>query len=102
VLVAEALPGARPLSFGHIGDGNLHLNVLPAPGETDWEAYDTQTYALVAERGGSISAEHGIGLLKRAHLHHRWGPAELATMRAIKRALDPDGLFNPGKILPDV
>ncbi len=104
VLVADALPGARPLSFGHIGDGNLHLNVLPVPdalGETDWDAYDAQTYALVEAQGGSISAEHGIGLLKRAHLHHRWGPAELASMRAIKRALDPDGLFNPGKILPD-
>jgi len=104
-LVAETLPGARALSFGHVGDGNLHLNVVPDPASTptaaQYDDYDTRTYALVASTGGSISAEHGIGLLKRAHLHHRWGPAELATMRAIKRALDPDGLFNPGKILGD-
>jgi FAD/FMN-containing dehydrogenase len=104
-LVATALPGARALSFGHVGDGNLHLNVLPDPAApptaAQWADYDARTYALVASTGGSISAEHGIGLLKRAHLHHRWGPAELATMRAIKRALDPDGIFNPGKILGD-
>ncbi len=104
-LVADAVPGATPLSFGHIGDGNLHLNVLPSPVadaaelQARWIDYDARTYALVAAEGGSISAEHGIGLLKRAHLHHRWGPAELATMRAIKQALDPTGLFNPGKIL---
>lgn len=102
-LVDATLPGAEALSFGHIGDGNLHLNVLPTADSVhaaeQLDEYDTRTYALVAERGGSISAEHGIGLLKRAHLHQRWGPAELAAMRAIKRALDPDDLFNPGKIL---
>jgi FAD/FMN-containing dehydrogenase len=104
-LVAQALPGAQALSFGHVGDGNLHLNVLPDPAapptDAQYEDYDARTYALVASTGGSISAEHGIGLLKRSHLHHRWGHAELAMMRAIKRALDPDGLFNPGKIFDD-
>jgi FAD/FMN-containing dehydrogenase len=101
-LVAAAMPGARALSFGHIGDGNLHLNVLPAAHAAhDLSAYDERAYALVAAHHGSISAEHGIGLLKRDQMHHRWGEAELATMRAIKRALDPGGLFNPGKVLPD-
>lgn len=103
-LVAEALPGARALSFGHVGDGNLHLNVVPADGSEptteQYAGYDARNYALVASARGSISAEHGIGQLKRAHLHHRWGPAELAAMAAIKRALDPSDLFNPGKILP--
>jgi FAD/FMN-containing dehydrogenase len=100
-LVAHALPDARPLAFGHVGDGNLHLNVLPGGGTTAeaLHAYDERTYGLVEEMGGSISAEHGIGLLKREHLHHSRTAAELAMMRAIKHAIDPHGLFNPGKIL---
>lgn len=100
-LVARALPDARPLAFGHVGDGNLHLNVLPGGGTTALaiRAYDELTYALVEDMDGSISAEHGVGLLKREHLHHSRSAAELAMMRAIKHALDPAGLFNPGKIL---
>lgn len=104
-LVAEHLPGAEALSFGHVGDGNLHLNVLPPLAQDHGaflvacERYDDATYALVERHGGSISAEHGVGLLKREHLHHSRSPAELAMMRAIKRALDPTALFNPGKVL---
>lgn len=100
-LVAQALPGARALVFGHVGDGNLHLNVLPAGGSPAPELYaryDDLTYGLIEAMGGSISAEHGIGLLKRAHLHHSRSAGELAMMRAIKQAIDPQGLFNPGKI----
>ncbi|MBC8068073.1 MAG: FAD-binding oxidoreductase [Deltaproteobacteria bacterium] len=100
-LVEQWLPGARALVFGHVGDGNLHLNVLPAPGidaREPYARYDEATYGLVEALGGSISAEHGIGLLKVEHLHHSRSEPELAMMRAIKRALDPQGMFNPGKI----
>lgn len=103
-LVAARLPGARALVFGHVGDGNLHLNLLPPP-ELPFEAFleachalDEETYALIESFSGSISAEHGVGLLKRAHLHRSRSPEEVAAMRAIKSALDPDSLFNPGKI----
>jgi FAD/FMN-containing dehydrogenase len=105
-LAARHVPEAEALVFGHIGDGNLHLNVLPPAGEPDarWparaEAFEAETYALVHDHHGSISAEHGIGLLKREHLHLSRSPGELAMMRAIKHALDPDDLFNPGKVLP--
>lgn len=104
--VAEALPDAEALVFGHVGDGNLHLNVLKPEGESVESfvaratAFDDQTYALVQKFGGSVSAEHGIGLLKRDHLHFSRSPGELAMMRAIKQALDPAGMFNPGKVLP--
>ena len=103
--VAKHLPDVSALVFGHIGDGNLHLNLLPPEGEAPEhftaraEAFDAQTYALVHDFAGSISAEHGIGLLKREHLHFSRSDGELAMMRAIKQALDPYGLFNPGKIL---
>lgn len=104
--VARALPEAEALVFGHIGDGNLHLNVLKPPAEelgsfvTRAKAFDEETYALVQRFGGSVSAEHGIGLLKRDHLHFSRADGELAMMRAIKKALDPTGMFNPGKVLP--
>jgi FAD/FMN-containing dehydrogenase len=103
-LVAARLPGAVPVIFGHIGDGNLHLNLLAPPDEDPaaWharcEAFDAEAYALVGRFAGSVSAEHGIGLLKREHLHHTRSAAQVELMRAIKRALDPRGLFNPGKI----
>lgn len=104
--VANALPDAEALVFGHIGDGNLHLNVLKPPAENlasfvaRAKAFDEETYALVQRFGGSVSAEHGIGLLKRDHLHFSRTDGELAMMRAIKNALDPTGMFNPGKVLP--
>ncbi len=102
--VAADLPGIEALCFGHVGDGNLHLNLL-RPDEielpeflTQVHGFDDVTYALVQAHGGSISAEHGVGLLKREHLHYSRGPEELAIFRGIKAALDPQGLFNPGKI----
>jgi FAD/FMN-containing dehydrogenase len=94
--VAGAVPGARPILFGHIGDGNLHVNVL-GPDPED-ERADDAVLRLVAELGGSISAEHGIGIAKRRWLHLTRSPADIATMRAIKHALDPAGILNPGVI----
>jgi FAD/FMN-containing dehydrogenase len=83
--------------FGHVGDGNLHVNVLGVdPGD---EAVDRAVLELVAEHGGSVSAEHGIGVAKARWLSLTRSPEEIAAMRAIKRALDPDGLLNPGVVL---
>ncbi|MEM7158010.1 MAG: FAD-binding oxidoreductase [Myxococcota bacterium] len=104
--VAAELPGVEAVVFGHIGDGNLHLNLLkpedeePERFQARCKAFDERSYALVHEFDGSISAEHGIGLLKREHLHLSRSESELAMMRSIKQALDPKGLFNPGKVLP--
>jgi FAD/FMN-containing dehydrogenase len=104
-LVARALPGVEIAVFGHIGDGNLHLNLVRGEGEDQaafvarCKAFDAESYALVSEFEGSVSAEHGIGLLKREHLHFSRSPGELAMMHAIKHALDPQGIFNPGKVL---
>jgi FAD/FMN-containing dehydrogenase len=96
-VVAAAAPGARPIMFGHLGDGNVHVNVLGA--DPDDPAVDDAVLRVVAELGGTISAEHGVGAAKAAWLHLVRGPGEIAAMRAIKRALDPDGLFNPGVLL---
>jgi FAD/FMN-containing dehydrogenase len=102
--VAERLPGIEALVFGHVGDGNLHLNLLrpaelPLPEFLDRvHAFDDELYALVQAHAGSISAEHGVGLLKRDHLHFSRNPTELALMRGLKAVFDPAGLFNPGKI----
>jgi FAD/FMN-containing dehydrogenase len=86
------------LVFGHLADGNLHVEVLgPDP---DDERADTVVLAAVADHHGSISAEHGVGRAKAAYLSLSRSPAEIATMRAIKAALDPRGLFNPGALLP--
>jgi FAD/FMN-containing dehydrogenase len=83
--------------FGHVGDGNLHVNVLGLdPGD---DAVDRAVLELVAEHGGSISAEHGIGVAKARWLSLTRSEAEIAAMRAIKRALDPDGILNPGVLL---
>ena len=101
---AEHLPDVEAVVFGHIGDGNVHLNLLtppdvePAEFRARCKAFDQHTYGLVRDNGGSISAEHGIGLLKRDHLHYSRDATEVAMMRAVKQALDPNGLFNPGKI----
>ena len=96
--VAAARPGATTLLFGHVGDGNVHVNVVGPP--ADDEGVDDLVLALVVERGGSISAEHGIGTLKRRWLERDRSPAEVAAMRAVKAALDPDGILNPGVLLP--
>ncbi|MBB1490417.1 FAD-binding oxidoreductase [Paracoccus sp. MC1854] len=91
--------------FGHLGDGNLHYNVFPGPGRTRADYADLRfrlpeaIYGMVVERGGSFSAEHGVGRLKVADLE-RWGdPVKLSSMRAIKAALDPQGIMNPGAVL---
>jgi FAD/FMN-containing dehydrogenase len=99
-------PGARTVAFGHVGDGNVHLNVLP-PRRGDTEAFladgaavTASIYTLVESLGGSFSAEHGIGQLKQAELARFRSPVELALMRTVKRTLDPKGIMNPGKLLP--
>ncbi len=98
-------PGWEICLFGHIGDGNLHVNVMK-PDDVTKQAFLAQThdadrtmFELVRRHHGSISAEHGIGLYKRDFLSYRRSPAELAVMRALKAALDPRGLLNPGKVL---
>jgi FAD/FMN-containing dehydrogenase len=95
-------PGQRSYYFGHIGDSNLHLtldcNALPQPAPL--LAVEELVYAAVGEMGGSISAEHGIGLLKRDFLHHSVDAQTLAVMRLLKHSLDPHNLLNPGKVLP--
>lgn len=98
--ISAALPHARSFFFGHIGDGNLHI-MVEVPGFADADVHDVDriAYDLVREAGGTISAEHGIGTLKRDWLGHSRSPAELAAMRAIKRALDPAGILNPDKVL---
>jgi FAD/FMN-containing dehydrogenase len=100
-----AYPGCQLVCFGHVGDGNLHYNVAPAQGASDL-AFLSQQSAVnrivhdnVVALEGSISAEHGIGALKRDELNRYKSPVELNMMRAIKAALDPLGIMNPGKIL---
>jgi FAD/FMN-containing dehydrogenase len=92
-IVAEA--DARAVLFGHLGDGNVHVNVLGAEGD----AVDEAVLRLVAERGGTISAEHGVGVAKARWLGLTRSEVEIAAMRAIKRALDPQGILNPGAVL---
>ena len=96
----EIDPDVRAYVFGHVGDGNLHVILdLPKPDEDLVTAVDRLAYGIVQARAGSISAEHGIGTLKRDWLGYSRSPAELAAMRAIKAALDPKGILNPGKLL---
>ncbi len=101
-----AFPGVRLVNYGHLGDGNLHYNVQ-APVDADAEVFlttlegpiNTLVYALVDQYRGSISAEHGIGSLKRDKLAHHKSPVALGAMRAIKTALDPHNTLNPGRVL---
>ncbi len=93
--------------FGHLGDGNLHFNVFPPPGRSKGDhlpercAIKTCVHDLVHEMGGSVSAEHGVGRLKTGDLARYGAPVKLAAMRAIKAALDPHGIMNPGAVLAD-
>jgi FAD/FMN-containing dehydrogenase len=103
-LVASRYPGWEVALFGHVGDGNLHVNVMK-PDAMDDAAFHARTFevdhdifALVQRLGGSVSAEHGIGLLKKDYLGYTRSTAELAMLRAIKRTLDPGNVLNPGKI----
>jgi FAD/FMN-containing dehydrogenase len=104
-VVETVCPGARPVPFGHLGDGNVHYNVSQPVGADKaaflalWEPMSEAVHGLVAEMGGSISAEHGIGRMKRDALLRFKDPVALEMMRAIKSALDPNGILNPGKVL---
>ena len=104
-VVTARYPDFEVLWYGHIGDGNLHLNILKPPGmelaelHSRCEAVNDEVFAVVARLGGSISAEHGVGLLKKPYLHYSRGPEEIAYLRAIKAAFDPNGILNPGKLL---
>ena len=96
-----AVPGIRVFIYGHLGDGNLHITAAqPGFGPDFAHHVDEVVYPLVASEGGSISAEHGIGTHKRDWLHLMRTPSELALMRRIKAAFDPNGIMNPGKLLP--
>jgi FAD/FMN-containing dehydrogenase len=97
-VVDAVAPGARTFLFGHLGDGNVHVNVLGPP--PDDEAVEEAVLRLVADCGGTISAEHGVGVHKRRWLELVRTPAEVRAMAAIKRALDPGDLLNPGVVLP--
>jgi FAD/FMN-containing dehydrogenase len=97
--LAAAFPGARVFAFGHVGDGNIHYNVGPESLLAQREAVSRIVYDVVDRLGGSISAEHGVGQLEREALGARKAPLELELMRTLKRALDPAGLMNPGKVL---
>jgi FAD/FMN-containing dehydrogenase len=104
--LVELIPGSRPVPFGHIGDGNIHMN-LEQPEGMDPAAFLARSHdimgcvnAVVRELDGSPSAEHGIGRLKTDMMESWRGGAELGAMRAIKAALDPQGIMNPGKLFP--
>lgn len=104
-IVESICPGARPLPLGHFGDGNVHYNVAQPIGMEKerflelWDKISSEVHALVVEMGGSISAEHGIGRMKRGDLERYKSPVELDLMRRIKAAFDPNGILNPGKVL---
>lgn len=105
--VATRLPSARPVPFGHLGDGNLHFNFQMASGAdaqnylAHWDEIQQMVHDIVHEFGGSFSAEHGVGVMKREALKRYKSPAEVELMRALKHTLDPKGLLNPGKLVPD-
>ena len=106
--VAQVAPSARLVAYGHVGDGNLHFNLSEPAGGGDRAAFlalqqdlGHAVHACVQEFRGSISAEHGIGQLKRELLARHKDPVALAAMRSIKQALDPRGILNPGKVLQD-
>lgn len=106
--VCDAVPGARIMAFGHLGDGNLHFNISQ-PEHMNKDAFLAEratvnrlVHDIVVQHGGSISAEHGIGRLKRRELARYKSGLELDMMRSIKEALDPVGIMNPGKVLPGV
>ncbi|HLY05593.1 MAG TPA: FAD-binding oxidoreductase [Rhizomicrobium sp.] len=103
--VEALIPGIRPVPFGHLGDGNVHFN-FTAPKNVDAQSFLSRredvarvVHDLVASLGGSISAEHGLGVMKRDEITRYKSAAEIDTMRALKRALDPNNILNPGKVL---
>ena len=106
--VLALIPGARPVNFGHLGDGNLHFNFnSPRPGDdpdflSQWEDVQQAVHDIVKDFDGSISAEHGIGVMKRLQLPRYKSHEELDAMRALKQAYDPKNILNPGKLIPPV
>ena len=105
VAVAALIPGVRPCPFGHMGDGNIHLN-FSQPVDMDkqaflarWDEVNAVVHGIVGELGGTISAEHGIGVLKRDLLRQVKSPLEIELMQRVKRAFDPDDILNPGEVL---
>jgi len=103
-IVTRRYPDFEVIWYGHVGDGNLHLNVLKpdnlpiADFQSRCHEVSEEIFAAVADLGGSISAEHGVGLLKKPFLHHSRSASELALMKGIKALLDPGGILNPGKV----
>lgn len=103
--VIRFVPGCRPVAFGHLGDGNVHFNITQPVGAdkeqflASWQDMNAVVHAIVATYGGSISAEHGIGRLKRDLLPGVKDPVAMDLMRTLKRTLDPNGILNPGKVL---
>ena len=103
--VVELIPGARPMPFGHVGDGNIHYNVNQPLGADKaqflarWGDVNKVVFAVVKKYGGSISAEHGVGVMKRDILSEYKDPVAMDLMRDLKTMLDPNGILNPGKVL---
>jgi len=103
--VAKLIPGCRPVPFGHVGDGNIHYNVSQPEGADKekflarWEEVNKVVFATVRKYGGSISAEHGVGVMKRDILPEYKDPVALDLMRGLKHLLDPNGILNPGKVV---
>ena len=103
--VTKLIPGSIPLPFGHAGDGNIHYNVTQPPdADKDaflkrWHEVNAEVFEIVTRLGGSISAEHGVGVMKRDDLPKYKDPVALDLMRTLKRALDPNNILNPGKVL---
>jgi FAD/FMN-containing dehydrogenase len=104
--VEACVPGIRPVVFGHVGDGNIHFNLSQPEGADTagfmarWDEIQTVVNDIVRRLDGSISAEHGIGRIKRQELVRVKSPVELDLMRAVKAAFDPQGIMNPGTLLP--
>ncbi|RME17689.1 MAG: FAD-binding oxidoreductase, partial [Bdellovibrio sp.] len=103
-VIKDKYPHFEVVWFGHIGDGNLHVNILK-PDDWSEEKFlaachetDQEMFKMIQELGGSISAEHGVGLVKKEYLHFSRSKEEICSMKEIKKVFDPDGILNPGKL----
>ena len=102
---SPSAPASRPVVFGHVGDGNLHFNLSqPEGADTDaylarWDEISRRVHDIVVHFDGSISAEHGIGVMKVGELERLKSPLEIALMRKLKTALDPQNILNPGRVI---